>query len=380
MKKLAIVISFVFLFSTVLMAQAKPATPAASPATKPAPAAEAPASAPVKGNLKWKAVWCWSLVGKSSDDIKKLAGQAKRLGFNVIIADSEDKPLEMLINAAKTEGIDVYRAYLFSRPDGPEQQVITIEEKKALNAKLKALKAKTYSDLDGTEPVIKDDIVVKEMQCFDRSDTLAKMQDKLTRLSFHHPGLKGIAFDWIGYKNYYACFCENSTKAREEYAKNHPNLKPEEVLAAFSEESMVSFMNGLAAAVTKANPEWKSVCHLHPYFKPNPFFGAKLKINYVSYTASWFMSSNTEIAKVKAVAEKNVKDVKSTNKNVNGAPFIGIYSRSRPDAAKSADRITAELNAVKSAGAESVIVAELSELLADDSAAKAVSDGLGGSW
>ncbi|NUP99312.1 MAG: hypothetical protein HUU35_05595, partial [Armatimonadetes bacterium] len=59
-------------------------------------------------------------------------------------------------------------------------------------------------------------------------------------------GLRGIAFDYFGYRNYRTCHCPVSQAAQAAWQAQHPEVEPARAAARFALESLVGLCNALA--------------------------------------------------------------------------------------------------------------------------------------
>ncbi|MEI6846014.1 MAG: hypothetical protein WCK36_03090, partial [Candidatus Firestonebacteria bacterium] len=216
-------------------------------------------------------------------------------------------------------------------------------------------------DQVGGEPLDPDTVDANDFICFNREDVLVAAKEKVRALAAETRS-EGISFDWFGYKNYYACFCDVCVEKEALYLKAHPELTAPEARSKFSEEAMLNFLNAVIAEGKKARPGLKFACHVYPYFKPNPLFGNKLNMEYPQQTVSWFFLPHWDLAKVRAHTKIVVQDAKKYFKAGIGIPFFGIYADSNK---KSAARIAEEFKILKEEGAEGVAVASFGDILKD---------------
>jgi len=309
------------------------------------------------GQFKINFAYDWSMPHDA-----KLFDEVKRLGFNKYVTSLTGAQLDKVYEEANKRGIAVYLGTDYKAggifPDGSEQVISDEDTKKLIQ---KARKGKDPNDQGGGEPLDLDEINTNDFVCFNNAEALAAAKAQIRTLAADKRA-EGIAFDWFGYKNYYACFCDTCIEKEKIYAGAHPELNPEEALNSFSEESLLNFMNALIAEGKKIRPEIKFACHVYPYFRPNPLYGNKLNMEYPQQTVSWFFLPHWDLNKVRYHTESVVKYAKKYYKDGVGIPFMGIYADKNK---KSAQRIAEEFEILKEEGAEGIAVASFGDILKD---------------
>ena len=318
------------------------------------------------GQFKHNFAWDWSVPHDA-----KFFDALKQFGFNVYVGMETGAELEKIYSEAGKRDIEVYRVMEFKANDFPEcDQVISDSDIKKVMVKSK--KGKAYKDQVGGEPVEKDDIFKNDMMCFNREEALKMAKAKVSELAADKRAA-GVCFDWFGYRNYLACYCDICLEKEAAFAKAHPELSPEQAQAEFSEDSLVNFMNAVIAEGRRVNPAVKFTCHVYPYFKPNPLYGNKLNMEYPEQTVSWFFLPHWDLAKVREYTRVVVKDAKKYYKDGTGIPFLGIYADENK---KSASRLAEELKILREEGAEGVSVASFGEILKDPEMVKVFQENL----
>ena len=326
---------------------------------------------PVKRPLEWKMVWLWSIKDKSDAEIVSLA---KSLGFNAIQARSEN-----MIQECHKVGMEAIAALWFGSAPEEFSQLMLPEEQERMK---KQMADPTLKNLyqSGGEPVQGGQVHINPRQwCLDRAEALEYGKRRIDGII--EAGYDGIAFDAIGYANYWACFCPVSRRKHEEFAKNHPELSREEAIRRCSEQCLVSFYDSLVGYARKKQPDIRTTCHVYPDFAPDPLYGKKLPVDYCGQTVSWFFVPHWPLDKVERYAYEVAQYESQFHPGSGGAPFIGIYTLP-PDERhrKSAERVRQEIRIVKQSGARAIQLAELGHILNDPEIAEAVSEELGGTW
>ncbi|HRW08635.1 MAG TPA: hypothetical protein P5121_26210, partial [Caldilineaceae bacterium] len=149
----------------------------------------------------------------------------------------------------------------------------------------------------------------------------------------------GVAFDGFGFANHYACFCATCQGMRRAMAATDPGRYEAELLATMSEATLITISEVLYAHAKAVKPDALVTNHLWPPFRPNPYYGTRLKLDYCSQTISWFYKPNWSLARVEFEAEEMKRlEVPERNRFV---PFIAMFHE--PYLARSGERIAQEL-------------------------------------
>ena len=175
-----------------------------------------------------------------------------------------------------------------------------------------------------------------ETLCFEHPASQEELKD---RVSETLAIADGVAFDGVGFRNRYACFCDRCEGIREEMMEENPALHKADVMAQVSEESLVKVSQILYAHAKLVKPEAIVMNHLWPPFRPNPYYGNRLKLDYCSQTISWFYKPTWSLDRVEFEAAE-MKRLEDRSANVF-VPFIGVYDD--PYLVRSAERIAKEL-------------------------------------
>ena len=118
--------------------------------------------------------------------------------------------------------------------------------------------------------------------------------------------------------------------------------------------------------------------HCHPVFLPDPFYGRQARVDYCAITVSWFFQPFWSLEKVRQYTRGTVAGPYRFPAAV-GMPMIGCYtSGAMARHRKSPARVKAEFEILREAGARSVMVCELGDILSDPELRDAVRAGLAG--
>src|SRR5208337_2720697 len=158
-------------------------------------------------------------------------------------------------------------------------------------------------------------------------------------------GLRGIAFDFFGYRNYHCCYCPRSMQLFEQYRKRHPELAADKALDAFSLESLVDFNNSLAAYARQVNPNLKIITHVYPVFLPEPLYGNRLDVDECGQTAAWFFEPFWDYEKTRQYSRIIFGEAKAYFPRCEGTALIGIYDQPGKFSVKTPERVAEELQA-----------------------------------
>ena len=304
-----------------------------------------------KEKFNWKALWAHKV--KSEKDAAELVVLTQKMNCNILIVHAtsegliakEKSAIKTVINSAHKKGIKVYYWMVnlrvpseFSRKH-PElmQKVKPDEQKKIGSPRINPERANVHGG-NWLNP----DFGLTDYE----KNIIQKM---LTEFNFD-----GLALDYVGYRNYYACFSDYSNKKRKEFANQHPQMTKQQILEKFSENSLINYTFQARKAAKAVKKDIKLAIHIYPDFDPNPTYGSKLPIEYSGQTIAWFYKPFWSLKKVRAkcMMYKNAKKQKyKYNKFV---PFIGVYSGKR---LKSPERLRQEIRIAELAGNGTVMLA-----------------------
>ncbi|MHB9071495.1 MAG: carbohydrate-binding family 9-like protein [Sedimentisphaerales bacterium] len=323
-----------------------------------------------KNPLEWKMAWLWTMSDKSDEEIVRLA---QSLGFNVIDASRSAN----MVRECHKVGMKAFGCVSF----GCRNEYGQITEPKADELKDWKNPAEHLYQFGG-EPIQGGeewDGHGDNIWCFDRPEAIEYGKKQIDK--FIAQEYDGVALDYIGYKNYYACCCPVSQSRQAEYQKQHPEQPMQEVIYKSSEESLVAFCRTLVNYAHDKKDGFKVTCHIYPYFAPNPLYGNKIPFDYCGQTVSWFFQPHWQKDKIMRYVHDLVTYEGDYNPRSIGTPFVGIYALPPYEKhRKSAQEVRDELRIIKKAGAKAIQIAELGNILSAPNISKVISEELGGTW
>ena len=96
----------------------------------------------------------------------------------------------------------------------------------------------------------------------------------------------GIALDGVGYLNHYGCFCEVCSDLRTESVVT--GERELERLARTSEDHLVEVSEFVTHHAKSVDVGCVVTNHLWPPFRPNEYYGYRLKMDFCCQTISWY--------------------------------------------------------------------------------------------
>ncbi len=221
----------------------------------------------------------------------------------------------------------------------------------------------------GGEPVNKLEVFDTPLLCFhDPRVTEAFKRQIDEMLAF--PGVRGVAFDYIGYQNYRCCRCPVSQSQLAVYQQQHPGLSQEAALERFSLETLVDFNNRLAAYVRTVKPDARVMTHVYPVYLPEPLYGNRLDLDVCGQTAAWFFEPFWDVKKIKKYSRVIAVEAKKYHARSSGAALIGYFNSPANYPVKTKERLAAELQAILDGGCSRVQVCSLNDVLNTPEAAE----------
>ena len=313
--------------------------------------------------------------GKAEDVVSKAA----ETGFTELVVHHENhQTFTNFIKLGKQHGIGIY-AWLFlgdipawkkAFPNSkPPFQVMNTVENKAL---IRIQSDKTFGKSQyqsGGEPVNKIEVLTTPLLCLHDPRVLEAFKQQIYEM-LNVPGIKGVAFDYIGYQNYRCCYCEHSMKLFNEWKKNKLGVSYEKNLERFSLETLVHFNNELTNYARSTSPKVKIITHVYPVFLPEPLYGNRLDVDVCGQTAAWFFKPFWSYDKITKYSRVIFGEEKKYFQNSEGSALIGIFAKPRKHATKSPERIKRELQAMLDGGGDRVQVCSLNDVLKDESIRK----------
>ena len=332
--------------------------------------AQAPAAPGVTGRTQHRLLTGWG-GGKAEDVVPRAAD----VGFSELVVHHENAAnFARFIEVGKQHDIGIY-AWLFlgdipawkkAFPDSaPPLQVMGTVENEALKC-IKADKTPGKSGYQfGGEPVDKTEVLETPLLCLHDPRVTQAFQKQIEEM-LGFEGVKGVAFDYIGYRNYRCCHCPTSQKQFAAYRKQYPELAPQAALERFSLETLVDFNNRLSAHVKRISPDAEVITHVYPVYLPEPLYGNRLDVNVCAQTAAWFFEPFWSIDKIKTYSRIIARDASRYHRGARGAALIG-YGKYP---VKPAERLAVELQAILDGGCSRVHVCSLNRVLSTPEAAQ----------
>ena len=190
--------------------------------------------------------------------------------------------------------------------------------------------------------------------CFESERGRDYLRERAVR-TLHDTGADGIALDGFGFKNGYSCRCERCTTRRDTAQKADPHRHPADILAETSRDSLLAVTRMIRDEVKDSKPDALLTNHIWPPFRPDPYYGARLHLDYCTQTISWFYRPVWSIERVELEASEHRR---LENQRFNTfVPFIGLYAD--PPFLRSAERLERELEIALRYGRGSVALCTL---------------------
>jgi hypothetical protein len=328
-----------------------------------APAAEPPA--------RLESLWGW--VGGCTGTT---VSNAAAVGFTDLLTWTTDpKALGGLVPVAAERGLRVFATVTLSpgywKKDRPGEPLPLQELNAAEKASLEALRtSKGVTDppyQHGGEPLSDHEVLTSDLLCFHRAGVADAVKARI-REALTVPGLRGIAFDGIGYQNYRCCRCAESEKQLAEWRKARPELSEAQACDAFSLETLVAFQNDLAAFARSLRPDVLTSLHIWPVFAPEPLYGNRLDVDYCGQTAAWYTLWGLD--KVRDYARIIAGQEKRHHPRPTGVAMVGYYHQRGGFPEKTPERVEAELRAILEGGCRHVQVCGLNDVLKNPAVAE----------
>ncbi len=318
------------------------------------------------------------LTGWGSGRAEDVVPPAAETGFAELVVHHEDtKNFANFIKLGKQHGIDIY-AWMFlgdiaawkkAYPDAvPPLQVMSPAENEALK-RIQADKTFGKSQYQfGGEPVNKTEVHTTPLLCFHDPRVLEAFKQQIDEM-LSVPGVKGVAFDYVGYRNYHCCLCPVSQAQLAAYREKHPELSREQALEHFSLDTLVDFNNRLAAYARTVKPGAQVITHIYPVYLPEPLYGNRLDLDVCAQTAAWFFAPFWSVEKIKSYSGIIAKEANRYHPRPRGAALIGYFNSPGKYPVKSRERLIAEIQAILDGGCSRVHVCSCNAVLKTPAAA-----------
>ncbi len=323
----------------------------------PPPPAEVPPT-------RFASLWGW--VGACPPEA---VSNAAVVGFTDLLTWTVDpQALGKLVPIATQHGMGVYSTVGLSpsywkkdHPDIPVPlQELNEAEKQALDSFRKNKGRDDPPYQYGGEPVADDELLLTDLLCFHHPGVADAVKVRI-REALSVPGLRGIAFDGIGYQNYRCCRCAESKRQLAAWRVAHPDLTEERAREAFSLETLVDFQNDLAAFARAIRPDILTSLHIWPVYTPEPLYGNRLDVDFCGQTAAWYTLWNLQ--KIRDYARAIAVEEKKHHPRSTGVAMIGYYDQRAGFPLKTSERVEAELRAILEGGCHHVQVCGLNDVL-----------------
>ena len=308
-----------------------------------------------RADFRWRALWVWISDRTEAAYIDRMVDTAVEAGFDAIIvsarlgAEGAGDPFGHAVEAAHARGLEVYAwiSYLAGAKDAPPQTLQVL-----LPGQEDAAAAGTRTDPDRV------DVMGGPWRCPDRG--LSEEEARRTETIVRRYDVDGVAIDFLGYRNYAACWCDHSNALRAAYAKDHPALSEAEVLREVSRRSLAAFSRQVRRRVLAIRPQAKIAVHVYPDFDPDPLYGSLLDVDYCGQTIAWFFTPHWSYGTIRDRHLAFLAAQGRGPRHNRHVPFVGA----RPGAeAKSPDRVRTEIRLAGLGGCRTFMFAFYETLL-----------------
>ena len=138
-------------------------------------------------------------------------------------------------------------------------------------------------------------------------------------------------------------------------------MDEDEIIALFSEESMLKTSRQLYKFIKLLRPDAIVACHIYPKFNPNPDYGSKFRVDYCGQSISWFFKPFWDIDEVRRNARR-MKSMENTQLN-RFMPFVACFGQDDSSyLKKSPERLGEEIKIALEYGNGSMMFAPLGVL------------------
>jgi len=295
---------------------------------------------------------------------------AAEIGLTDILTwNNNPKKLKRMIADGKKYNIGIYAVIVpftsawkrkYPKITPAYQQQTPLED--FIAAELKSKKYQLQSAYQhGGEPTKSKELLKSKILCHHDPRTKEALKTIIKNL-VKIQGLKGIAFDGVGYQNYHCCYCPATIKAFQEYYKTRKNIPVQKAFQQFSLKTLVDFNNELSDYARQLNPQILITNHLWPVYEPEPLYGNRLNTDYCGQTAAWFFP--WKLKKIERYSKIISQDEDKYFPNAKGVAMIGIYYDRAPTfPEKSPARVEQELQAILKGGCHNLQVCSINHVL-----------------
>lgn len=314
-----------------------------------------------KAKFSWKMLWVRPEQTRTPEAIGKMVEDAARLKFTAVAAE----PATGLADAVHGKGMKFFAWMLNLRGGASVKEFLKKYPEFAQQLgpmdKMHAAMPRMSQD--------RVNINTGNWLCPDRG--LLDVERRQIEEFLVKYGADGIALDYVGYRNYHACFCAHSEEGRRLYAKEHPEFTPAQVLWKYSESSLEKYTRQVRDAVNEIKPGAELAIHVYPDFDPNPLYAARLPIEYCGQTVAWFYEPFWPYSTVAGLTLRHKAAQGRFNRINRFVPFVGAYARFP----KTPEQFRTEIRIAGLSGSDSIMIAfyetflekpELAQVLADE--------------
>lgn len=296
-----------------------------------------------------KAAWDWHLPRETDAQARAVVEFAAELGFDTLVVHD---PSASMIAAGDDLGI---RLVAIVTPNLP----VAMANSRPHMLQRLTTREEILSDAMRDGPHDYDlfahrwfpAIIPSRTTCFEQPDAVDFLLQRVCKAAAAYGG---VALDGFGYRNHYGCWCERCEIRRARVARDE-DLSPHDAMARASEDALVEISETIYEAAKSVNPDAIVMNHLWPPFKPNPYYGSRLRMDYWSQTISWFYKPAWSLDRVRFETEE-MKRLEEPSRNTF-VPFIACYSDAHN--VRSGERIAAELDIAQSHCGENLVFCNL---------------------
>ena len=309
------------------------------------------------------------LYGYSTPKTEEQAKIYASLGVKGLSTSSTPENIALL----HKYGIEAYARF---GPDGYHASVLTSEEQKIFDfyrgkdlpkelkgkerAKVIAKRLQDVKYSFGGEPMTDRKEVLWDgpYPCFIGEKAREKACRDLDKVCAR-PGIDGVAFDFVGYQNYYGCQHPDCLKLCAEYLKKHNLEDTKENRAKFYLHELTEYYRVCAEHIKKINPKFKVMAHLYPVFEPMPLYGNRLQIDIAGESCAWYR--RWDLKKVEEHAKYVRENQHKYFKTTECVPFLAYTVKDFADVL-TPDDIEKEMQAILRSGTDVLMVHELTSV------------------
>jgi hypothetical protein len=322
-----------------------------------------PRNRPLKVTASWR-------IPLTDRNVKRAVEDAKELGFNAYAWGASQKEQVFLLHARQNH----FKTFRLIEPL-QDRKGACIQKMESGEESLPGADRISSDYQYGGEPVAGNrEVLNRELACPLDPGIIPHAIGEVRKAK--QLGYDGVCWDFVGYRNYHSCECIHCHAAFSSYCKAHPDLSETEAKASFYEAVLVRLFSQLYTEVQKIDRALLVMCHCHPVYLPNVFYGRKIAVDYCGITVSWFFRPHWTIEKVRKYTIETVMGPYSSEKTI-GMPMLGFYCSEEMKAhRRSGERLLEELSVLRKEGARAVMICELGDILRNQEARQAIKKGL----